>query len=220
MNTQVCVFFLAVAVAIVFAALRSQTSWFTDLGDMSGRATSALDDFSTFSPHTEPDEHAGFAAIKRADPHFTVEELRARITEMFLALHAAVAAGDLAPVQRFVDPDFYRVLVSRVGDERAAGIPQIVTAVRDVRPAIARHDDGLDLIRTTIVGTLEDGKTLVEYWELIRRTGATSKPQMTIFRCPNCGGPVDGADPTRCAYCDTLLADPALDWVVRKISTE
>jgi hypothetical protein len=215
-NTQVCFFFLAVATAIVILAVRSKKSWFTDLGGDDN--VSALNDFATFTPRTQPDEHAGFTAIKRADPEFSVDGLKARLGEMFLALHAAAAAGDLAPIQRFVDPDFYQLLVSQVTEERSAGTLPVVTAVDDVRPAIARHDDGLDLVRATVVGTCADGETLVEYWELVRRRGAMSKPQMTIFRCPNCGGPVDGDDPTRCAYCDTRLADPALDWVVRKIS--
>jgi predicted lipid-binding transport protein (Tim44 family) len=218
-SAQICFFFLAAAVAIVIVAVRSNTSWFADLGATGADAGPASDEFASFAPRTAPDEHAGFSAIQRADPDFTVEGFRARVTEMFLALHAAQVAGDLAPTQRFIDPTFYPVLTARLREARSAGAMPKVTGVQDVRPAIARHDDGLDLVRTTIVATCEGGDVLVEYWELIRRTGATSKPKMTIFRCPNCGGPIDGNDPARCAYCDTRLADPALDWVVRKISS-
>ena len=85
----------------------------------------------------------------------------------------------------------------------------------------AKHDEELDLVRVFI--TAEEtgaGQLLCEYWELIRRRGVQTKPGLTITKCPNCGGPVDGLDPSRCAYCETRLADPALDWVVRKITAQ
>ena len=85
----------------------------------------------------------------------------------------------------------------------------------------ACHEDGFDLVRVFI--TAEQPGTdvlLCEYWELIRARGTLTKPGLDITHCPNCGGPVNGLDPTRCAYCGTRLADPALDWVVRKITAQ
>jgi hypothetical protein len=216
-SVQVCGFFLIVVVAIVLIALRSNTSWFTDLSDQD---TPTLNDISAFGGRSAHDEHAGFDAIKNADPNFTIEAFKERVAEMFLALHSAAIAGDLAPTQRFVDPQLYRRFTAQVDQERAVGALPTVTSVRDLRPVMARHDDGLDLVRSEIVADRADGGTVVEYWELVRRRGTTSKPEMTIYRCPNCGAPIDGDDPARCAYCDTRLADPAFDWVVRRISTE
>jgi DNA-directed RNA polymerase subunit RPC12/RpoP len=86
---------------------------------------------------------------------------------------------------------------------------------------MARHEDGLDLVRIFI--TAEQPGTdelLCEYWELVRKRGVQTLPGLTITKCPNCGGPVDGLDPTRCGYCGTRLADPAVDWVVRKITPQ
>jgi hypothetical protein len=217
-STQVCIFFVAVAITIVAISIRTRTSWFRDLSDLSGDDSAMPSDFMTAAPHSEPDPHAGFGAIQDADPGFTIDGFRARVEEMFLAYHKALESGDLASTRSFIDPRFYAQLLEEKGAAHPADRPPVVTGVRDVRPAIARHDDGMDLVRSTVVGTTVSGDPLVEHWELIRRRGATTKPKMTIYKCPNCGGPVDGKDATRCAYCQTILADPALDWVVRRIS--
>jgi len=217
-NTQVCFFFLAVAVAIVIAALRGRTSWFSELGGPGADDDATLSDFATFAPRAEHNDHAGFAAIKRADPYFTLDGFRERVKEMFLAFHAAAEKGDLSATQSFIEPSYYPKLVEQQRATREAGPVHAVTGVRDIRPAIARHEDGMDLVRSSVVGETTDGQAVVEYWELVRRRGATTKPETTIFKCPNCGGPANGPDPSRCAYCGTRLADPALDWVVRRIS--
>ena len=221
MNIGACLFFLAAAVAIVYIGIRSGVGLFDDLADEHPVLYDDSAGFANFSAHAEPDPHAGFGAIKDSDPNFSVEGFKARVAEMFLALHAAEKAGDLAPAKRFLDPALYRRLAPTLAGGPATRNAASVTAVADVRPTTARHDDGLDLVRTTVVGTRPGEQPLVEYWELVRVRGAMSKPEMTIFKCPNCGAPIDTDDPSRCAYCDTrLVADPSLDWVVRRIELE
>jgi hypothetical protein len=166
-----------------------------------------------------PDPHAGFPAIRAADPAFTVEAFEARVAEMFLAYHEALARGDLAPTRRFVDEGYYASVAPGIDADSAKHTAR-VEGVKDIRPATARHEDGLDVVRVMIVATTADDEPLTEYWELIRRRGAQSKPELSLTRCPNCGAPIDGVDPTRCAYCGERLADPAYDWVVRKISAD
>jgi hypothetical protein len=165
--------------------------------------------------------HMGLATIHDADPSFDLEAFLMRIGEMFSAYHEAVDRGDLAPVRRFVNEQAYLQLepaVSKAG-RRADGAR--VTRVHAIRPMTAKHEDGLDVVRIFI--TAEQTGTpelLCEYWEVIRKTGVQTKPDLALTRCPNCGAPVDGLDPSRCAYCGTRLADPALDWVVRKITAQ
>lgn len=166
-------------------------------------------------------EHRGIQGIREADPDFDLSAFLVRVGEMFSAYHEAIDNGDLKPVRRFVDESAYTQLEPRVCEAgRIAGGPRALK-IRAIRAITARHDDGLDLIRVFIssdqAGTDD---VLCEYWELIRKRGTLTKPGMSITKCPNCGGPVDGLDPTRCAYCGTRLADPALDWVVRKISPQ
>ncbi len=67
---------------------------------------------------------------------------------------------------------------------------------------------------------LGDGKTpkqFQEYWTFIRKVGAHTKAETTIRKCPNCGAPVADGNYVECAYCETVMNDPALDWVLMRI---
>ena len=166
-------------------------------------------------------EHEGIQGIRAADPTFDLSAFLVRVGEMFSAYHEALGRGDLAPVRRFVDETAYTQLEPAVlkSGRRVDG-PHALK-VRAIRPITARHEDGLDLVRVFITAEQAGQEELLcEYWELIRKRGTLTKPGLDITHCPNCGGPVDGLDPTRCAYCGTHLADPALDWVVRKITAQ
>lgn len=173
--------------------------------------------------HAEHEHHHhGFGAIRRADPEFDLAVFLSRVGEMFLAYHTALDNGELAPIRRFIDEQYYPAVEAAARQQGRS--PEGVRAlqIRAIRPATAMHENGLDLVRVSISANQGsvDPHILCEYWELIRKTGTLTKPGLNITHCPNCGGPVDGDDPTRCAYCDTRLADPALDWVVRKITAQ
>lgn len=163
----------------------------------------------------------GIPGIRRHDPEFDLAEFLVRVGQMFSAYHGAIDRGDLKPVRRFVEEASYADLESaaRKAGRDPSG-PRALT-VKSIRPITAEHEYGLDLVRVFITadqaGTDE---VLCEYWELVRKRGTLTKHGLDLTHCPNCGGPVDGLDPTRCAYCDTRLADPALDWVVRKITAQ
>ena len=166
-------------------------------------------------------ENQGIHGIRAADPAFDLQAFLVRVGEMFSAYHAALDDGDLKPVRRFVDETAYAQLepAAEKAGRRTDG--RRALKVHAIRPMTACHEDGFDLVRVFI--TAEQPGTdvlLCEYWELIRARGTLTKPGLDITHCPNCGGPVDGLDTTRCAYCGTRLADPALDWVVRKITAQ
>jgi hypothetical protein len=168
-----------------------------------------------------PDEHQGIGAIRDADPNFELGAFLVRVGEMFSAYHEALDLGQPATIRRFVDEHTYMQLAPAA--EKAGRRPEGPRALRihAIRPITAKHDDGLDLVRVFITAEQPGTEELLcEYWELVRKRGVQTKPGLSITKCPNCGGPVDGLDPTRCAYCDTRLADPALDWVVRKITAQ
>jgi hypothetical protein len=163
----------------------------------------------------------GVGAIRENDPAFDIREFLIHVGEMFEAFHRAADNGDLASTRRFIDETYYAEIepVAEKTGRRAGGARTFT--IKAIRPETASHDEELDLIRVLI--SARDNATdevLCEYWELVRKRGTLTKPGLTITKCPNCGAPVDGLDPTRCAYCDTRLADPALDWVVRKITEQ
>lgn len=165
---------------------------------------------------------SGFVTIRRTDPDFDLSAFLLHVGEMFSAYHSALDRGELAPVRRFIDEEYYpevEVMAREAG--RAADGPRPLQ-IRAIHPSTAQHEDGLDLVRVSISALQGDAEPqlICEYWELIRKRGTITKPGLSVTHCPNCGGPVDGIDPTRCAYCNTRLADPALDWVVRKITEQ
>jgi len=167
-------------------------------------------------PHGE-----GMAGIRGSDPDFDLAGFLQHVGEMFEAYHCALAKGDLTPVRRFVDEDFYAQLATATRHTQRGSAQSSMLTVRAIRPITARHTDELDLVRVFIAAEQSGSEEMLrEYWELVRKRGTRTKPGLDITHCPNCGGPVDGLDPTRCAYCQTRLADPALDWVVRKISSD
>ena len=167
-----------------------------------------------------PQNH-GIAGIRKADPAFDLGAFLVRVGQMFAAYHLALDRGDLTPARRFIDETAWAELEARAtkSGRRDSG-PRALT-IRTIRPMTAVHEDDLDLVRILITAEV-GGETepLCEYWEVCRKRGTLTKPGLDLTHCPNCGGPVDGDDPTRCAYCGTRLADPALDWVVRKITVQ
>lgn len=165
--------------------------------------------------------HAGIGAIRRADPDFNLAEFLVRVGQMFEAYHRAFDLGDLKPARRFIDEGVYAGLARAAAEAgRRPDAPRTMT-VRVIRPATARHENDLDLVRVLITADVAGQRdVLCEYWELIRKHGARTKAGLDLVHCPNCGAPVDGDDPSRCAYCGQRLADPALDWVVRKIAVQ
>lgn len=164
----------------------------------------------------------GLARIREHDPHFDVGEFLKHVGEMFFAFHRAEDNGDLSAARRFIDEESWAQLneaVAKAG--RRADGPRSFR-IKAIRPMTATHEFGLDTIRVLINAqiTNDDDPPICEYWELVRKEDALTQPGLDLFHCPNCGAPIDGDDPTRCAYCGERLADPAFDWVASKITAQ
>jgi hypothetical protein len=196
-------------------------------GDDSGDHTDAplFSRPTTYKPATRygPDsmQHVGIGAIRESDPDFVLADFLVRVGQMFETYHKAFDLGDLKPARRFIEECTYDDLAKAAEKSgRHPHAPRMMT-VRVIRPTTARHEYDLDLIRVLISADVAgESDVLCEYWELIRKRGLRTKTGLDLMHCPNCGAPIDDSDPTRCAYCDQRLADPALDWVVRKISIQ
>jgi ribosomal protein L32 len=51
----------------------------------------------------------------------------------------------------------------------------------------------------------------------MRKSGAKTKADASIQKCPNCGAPVTDGNYVKCAYCGVQMNDPTLDWVLMRI---
>lgn len=215
---------IVIALVVIFRLWQSK-SLFSEFADQDAGQTVPLPDPRL--PATDLSrERMGFGSIRYADPHFDLDAFYARVSEMFLAYHAAVDDGDLKPARRFIDERYYPALLRDLEAAKtsaSAGQPFLgPLVVESTRAMTANHESGMDMVRVIVTAHRgpETGPHVQEYWTLIRRQGAITKADLSLYKCPNCGAPTDGDDPTRCGYCGARLADPALDWVVTRIRND
>ncbi|HUB08413.1 MAG TPA: Tim44-like domain-containing protein [Myxococcales bacterium] len=59
----------------------------------------------------------------------------------------------------------------------------------------------------------------VEIWTLRRAATARSRPpdQTRVFKCPSCGGPLEGVIAGKCSYCGKDVATGEFDWLVESV---
>jgi hypothetical protein len=200
-----------------------------------------MPDLSAMMNQPAPDNGAaGFAQLKADDPGFSEQAFYGRTNEMFLAIQKAWEARNMEPARRFLAEQQFQVLADGVGEYVRNGQINKLDSIhidRVVPVSVTREGDS-DYVKVLITasvidytvdertgvivnpGVLGDGKTVKtfnEYWTLVRKVGAQTKADATIKKCPNCGGPVTDGNYVKCAYCGTMMNDPALDWVLLRI---
>lgn len=229
----------------ISAWLRSNSAWLRSKGfPIAGAADWRSTDppVNTIHNATRAAEHPrldGFASIRQSDPQFDTEAFYDHVREMFLAIHAAAAARDLRPVGSFIEANLLAQIGAHMrGETDAAQIlqPGELEPLRIAAMSVDRRD-GYDVVYVLIqvkgpsdaaddivenpdADTPEPVVRFREYWTLVRAVGAVSRAGWSIHKCPNCGGPIDTDDRSTCSYCGVRMADPAYDWVVRKIAAD
>lgn len=61
---------------------------------------------------------------------------------------------------------------------------------------------------------------VAEEWTLVRATKAKSRSpeNARVFKCPNCGAPLDGMQGNTCSYCQQTVNTGEFDWVVQSVT--
>lgn len=181
-----------------------------------------------------------FEELKANDPGFSEQLFYGRVNEMFLAIQKAWEARNMEPARRFLSQQQFDVLAGGVGEYVRNGTINKLDSIHidKIMPISVTREGESDYVKVMITATvidytvdersgeivnpavLGDGKTpktFDEYWTLVRKVGAATKADATIQKCPNCGGPVTDGNYVKCAYCGTMMNDPALDWVLLRI---
>ena len=181
-----------------------------------------------------------YAQIKAADPGFSEDFFYGRVNEMFIAIQYAWMAHNMEPVRRFLADQQFTVLQAGVQELVLKGRINMLESIHVVHvdPVEVTREGDYDSVKLAIVANcidytidertkeivnpreLGDGKTpsqFTEHWTFIRKSGALSKPDQSIQKCPNCGGPVTDGNYVKCAYCGVTMNDPTLDWVLMRI---
>jgi predicted lipid-binding transport protein (Tim44 family) len=183
---------------------------------------------------------ADFGQLKADDPNFSEQQFYGRVNEMFLAVQKAWEARNMEPARRFLSQEQFQVLQDGVGEYVRNGQINKLDSIHidKITPVSVSREGDSDYVKVMIAASvidytidertgqlvnpavLGDGKTVKqfeEYWTLTRKVGAQSKADATITKCPNCGAPVTDGNYVKCAYCGTMMNDPALDWVLLRI---
>ena len=181
-----------------------------------------------------------FDALKAADPNFSEQAFYGRVNEMFLAVQKAWEARNMEPARRFLAEQQFQVLADGVGEYVRNGQINKLDSIHidKIEPVSVSREGDSDYVKVLLTASvidytidertqqivnpnvLGDGKTVKqfqEYWTLERKVGAQTKADATIKKCPNCGAPVTDGNYVKCAYCGTMMNDPALDWVLLRI---
>jgi hypothetical protein len=189
---------------------------------------------------TPPVAPANFDTLKASDPNFSEQLFYGRVNEMFLAIQKAWEARNMEPARRFLSQQQFEVLAGGIGEYVRNGQINKLDSIHidRINPVSVTREGDSDyvtvMLTATVIdytidersgqivnpGVLGDGKTpktFDEKWTLVRKVGAATKSDATIHKCPNCGGPVTDGNYVKCAYCGTMMNDPALDWVLLRI---
>ena len=229
--TSCCMVFIVILViVIVLFVIRS-------MNKNGGGSGPSRGDSGPIAPPPGP---VSFDAIKADAPNFSEQAFYGRVNEMFLAIQKAWEARNMEPARRFLSQEQFDVLQGGVGEYVRNGQINKLDSIHidQVSPVSVTREGGSDYVKVVITASvidytiderthelvnpklLGDGKTLKtfdEYWTLVRKVGAQTKADATIKKCPNCGGPVTDGNYVKCAYCGTMMNDPALDWVLLRI---
>jgi predicted lipid-binding transport protein (Tim44 family) len=183
---------------------------------------------------------ATFDALKAEDPNFSEQAFYGRVNEMFINIQESWEARNMEPARRFLSEQQFQVLAEGIAEYVKNGqINKLDSLHIDrITPVSVSREGDSDYVKVMITASvidytvnelsgelinpdvLGDGKTVKtfdEYWTLQRKIGAQTKSDASIKKCPNCGGPVTDGNYVKCAYCGTMMNDPALDWVLLRI---
>ncbi|NTU72527.1 MAG: TIM44-like domain-containing protein [Coriobacteriia bacterium] len=227
--------FLVIIIIVVFAVIQGMKKKGLDpeamLNDMASQAA---------APPPAPMAPADFSVLKDPDTAFSEQLFYGRVNEMFLAIQEAWEARNMEPARRFLSQQQFEVLKAGVDEYVTNGQINKLDNVHidKITPVSVSREGDADYVKVMLTATIIDytvdertgqivnpgvmgdgktPKTFDEYWTLTRKVGAITKADATIKKCPNCGGPVTDGNYVKCAYCGTMMNDPALDWVLLRI---
>jgi predicted lipid-binding transport protein (Tim44 family) len=181
-----------------------------------------------------------FAQIKATDAGFSTDFFYGRVNEMFIAIQYAWMNRNMEPVRRFLADQQFTVLQAGVQELVLKGRINMLESIHIVHidPVSVTREGDYDSVKLAITANcidytidertkevvnpreLGDGKTptqFTEHWTFLRKSGAVTKPDQSIQKCPNCGAPVTDGNYIKCAYCGVMMNDPTLDWVLMRI---
>jgi hypothetical protein len=185
---------------------------------------------------------SGLAAIKERDPGFEDNAFLAKVTKIELAVQDAWTRGDMRPVRTFLSDGLLRRFQTHLSVMRHQGLRNALADHQVIESRIHaveqdRHFDTIHVAFRAAAKDVEVDASLsleqalaaaakarreewTEIWSFLRRPGTKTLAGGGAVEgyCPNCGGPIELGQATRCDHCQGLINSGDYDWVLAEIT--
>lgn len=166
---------------------------------------------------------------------FSESEFTGKLSNMYVRLQEAWAAGDLKPVEPLLTAPYYAQMAAQLKrDFTDKGITSHLEHVSVLDVKLLGCRPGKDSVPDRLFATInarfvnyltdKNGKLVrgdkndeiyMQYeWTLER--SASIGAERTV-NCPNCGAPVDANRFASCPYCNSVIENSGYDWVIAQI---
>lgn len=183
------------------------------------------------------DETAVVEKVAAQDPHFSAEQFKAYVSEVWLSVQEAWEKKDWHKVRPFESNTLFNVHQRQLQEYIDGKKTNYLNMqnIRDVTIAAFETDGDYELLRVKLDASLldyvlddESGELLEgskkEYahrsykLEFIRKKGVGTIEQegTAVTNCPNCGAPTQVTSSGQCEYCKSVITNGDFGWVLNK----
>lgn len=159
------------------------------------------------------------------DPDFSLVLFEDFLYALYAKVHTARGGGQLETMAAYLSDKARQGLRVQGLPQRVEGIVVGAMHYQMVSPITPATERVSVVIRfeANYTEVSESGSSrsyyVAEDWTLGRSTKAKSRsPENTrVFKCPNCGAPLDGMQGNTCSYCQRAVNTGEFDWVVQDV---
>jgi predicted lipid-binding transport protein (Tim44 family) len=190
----------------------------------------------------EPDARMRLQLMSRRDPAFQWPAFLQRVSLIHAELQPAWSTLEWTRARPFVSDPLFQMLAYWIESYRRSHLRNVNENARITSVELAAvisdkwfdaitvrvHATGLDYTVTdegrVVSGSRSRERPYSEYWTLIRRSGASTKPPGSVGAdgkvCPHCGAPLAINMAGSCTYCRAKVTSGDFDWVLSRIEQD
>jgi len=185
----------------------------------------------------KPELIPGYAAMKQADPAFSLQHIEDRTSVIFWRLIKSWFDNDPAPARKMLLPEFFDSLGKTIRNSRQkdtwAYFREAAVGAVEVQSIAPGEQGGMDRIEVLVKWSARNARRdgsgrsrgagdkaiRPQVYVLVRKHGVRSPAEMTFMssHCPGCGAPYGTGGAGECDFCGRALNDGSQDWVLASI---
>jgi predicted RNA-binding Zn-ribbon protein involved in translation (DUF1610 family) len=159
------------------------------------------------------------------DPDFSLVPFEDFLYALYAKAHEARGGGRLDTLAAYLSPQAREALRNLGQPARVQAV--VVGSMQYLSASPVRPDSTRVSVRIRFEANYteetsrgsEQSYYVAEDWTLSRGTAVKSRSpdQARVFKCPNCGAPLDGMRGSTCSYCEQKVDTGEFDWVVESV---